>query len=63
MSLEGGTSDWPRAVVYDLYCEPSAKDSTPELVYEWPAYTYKGMYNINAQLCNRYVLKSTHKFI
>lgn len=55
---EGGTSDWPRAVVYDLYCEPSAKDSTPELVYEWPAYTYKVVWR-TSYACPKAVNKGT----
>ena len=39
---EGGSEYWPRAVIYDFYCDPSADVGTPRSVVEWPSYTYKG---------------------
>ena len=41
--LEGGSEYWPRAVVYDFYCDPNGDILKPESVIEYPEYTYKGM--------------------
>ena len=41
--LEGGSEYWPRAVVYDFYCDPNGDILKPESVIEYPEYTYKGV--------------------
>lgn len=33
---------WPRAVIFDFYCDPSAGVGTPQYLLEYPSYTYKG---------------------
>eukprot|EP00731_Ephydatia_muelleri_P020783 Em0013g510a len=40
---EGGSKYWPRAVIYDFYCDPNAGIGRPLSVVEWPTYTYKGV--------------------
>ena len=32
---------WPRAVIYDLYCDTSGEEKSPEFSYEYPALTYR----------------------
>ena len=41
--LEGGSEYWPRAVVYDFYCDPNGDILKPASVIEYPEYTYKGV--------------------
>ncbi|XP_019856944.1 PREDICTED: tissue alpha-L-fucosidase-like isoform X7 [Amphimedon queenslandica] len=37
----GGNGVWPRAVIYDLYCDTSGFNPPPEFAYEYPEYTYR----------------------
>ena len=39
--VEGDNGVWPRAVVYDLYCDTSGEDKPPKFTYEYPALTYR----------------------
>ena len=39
--VEGGNGVWPRAIIYDLYCDTSGVTKTPEFAYEYPEYTYR----------------------
>jgi alpha-L-fucosidase len=38
---EGGNGVWPRAIIYDLYCDTSGAQHKPEFTYEFPRYTYR----------------------
>ena len=39
--IEGGNGIWPRAVIYDLYCDRSGVSQRPHFAYEYPKYTYR----------------------
>ena len=32
---------WPRAVIFEIYCDPYAGIGSPDVIYEWPIGTYK----------------------
>ncbi|XP_019856939.1 PREDICTED: alpha-L-fucosidase-like isoform X2 [Amphimedon queenslandica] len=38
---DGGNGVWPRAIIYDLYCDTSGTVKTPEFSYEYPVDTYR----------------------
>ena len=33
-------ADWPKAIIYDFYCDQNGK--YPQVIYEWPSDTYRG---------------------
>ena len=45
--LDGDNGEWPRAVVYDLYCDTTGEDKPPMFTYEYPVLTYRCKWPFN----------------